>query len=329
MSKQPEPIPVTQIYYNKVVFYKEHQTRYHSAVSLGIGYESNEDAQKKSSNREHDGILSESAQKNLVGCCVRFVYYNKMNNERKRLRGLRTKRNLKFLTLTLSSFQFDTDTEIRQIVLNQFLTELRQKFELKNYVWVAEKQENGALHFHMLLDIFIHWSTIREIWNRCQNKLGYVDRYQEKYRNFTLQMYLEENVGRKGATREQCEKRFREGVANNWVNPNSIDIHNVYKVHSPQKYFTKYFSKGSPLQEGFGRIWYASRNVSKIIRVRYYGAIFDKKITDSVCVVGKRKIYLYEYCQVIFFNVMAFKDLHRLEPFAMFELLNSNHSLLF
>ena len=87
---------------------------------------------------------------------------------------------LNFITLTLPSKQKHSDNEIKATLLNQFLIELRHKYKLHNYLWRAESQANGNIHFHVVTDIFVPWRTLRTDWNRIQEKLGYISRYQEK-----------------------------------------------------------------------------------------------------------------------------------------------------
>lgn len=115
-----------------------------------------------------------------------------------------------FITLTLPSKQQHSDKIIKSQLLNQFLIEAKKKWDLTNYVWKAERQGNGNLHFHILSDKFIPHYELRQVWNRIVNKLGYVDEYEKQHK-----------------------KR----------NPNSTDIHSLYKVKNIYNYITKYMVK--------------------------------------------------------------------------------------
>jgi len=92
-----------------------------------------------------------------------------------------TKKNvrfrLSFITLTLPSKQIHTATEIKSKCLMNFLQWLRDSAKVKKYIWKAEIQKNGNLHFHITMDKFIHYQRIRRQWNKNINVLGYVDRY--------------------------------------------------------------------------------------------------------------------------------------------------------
>lgn len=126
----------------------------------------------------------------------------------------KTKSTFKFkvnmVTLTLSSKQIHSDQEIKSKCLNQLLIELKQFYRVDNYVWKSEYQTNGNIHFHILTDKFIPWNELQNRWNRIQNKLGYIDRM----------------------TFEPKHKQ-----------PNSTDIHSLYKINNIAAYCTKYMSK--------------------------------------------------------------------------------------
>lgn len=84
---------------------------------------------------------------------------------------------LNFITLTLPSQQIHSDTEIVHKCLKPFLRWWRDKNPSLLYVWKAECQDNGNLHFHLTTNSFIHWRTLRKKWQQCVNGLGYMDRY--------------------------------------------------------------------------------------------------------------------------------------------------------
>jgi hypothetical protein len=149
------------------------------------------------------------------------------------------------ITLTLSSIQIHTDNEIKDILLNQLLVELRRVYKIKHYVWRAEKQQNNNIHFHILTNKFIPWNDLRNRWNRIQQKLGYIDRYRDQMRNFhkdgfTVRKDLLENWSYKSQL-----KAYKEGLKCDWDNPNSVDIHSVRFVQNIKQYVTKYMAKDS------------------------------------------------------------------------------------
>ncbi len=119
---------------------------------------------------------------------------------------------LNFITLTLSSPQVHSDQFIKKNMLNQFLIELNQKYKCENYLWRAESQKSGRIHFHIVSDVFVPWEEMRNNWNRIQNKYGYIDRYTAK-------------------TGKQ--------------NPNSTDVHSIKNIKDLPAYLAKYCNKNS------------------------------------------------------------------------------------
>lgn len=97
----------------------------------------------------------------------------------------RIKFSLAFWTLTLSAPQyFITDHDIKKNLLEPFLRKMRTK-GLRNYIWKSELQRNGNLHFHLLTDFFTEYTEIRDIWNNCQSKLGFLQSFERKYGHST------------------------------------------------------------------------------------------------------------------------------------------------
>ncbi|MCF6184303.1 MAG: hypothetical protein L3J56_06700 [Bacteroidales bacterium] len=155
----------------------------------------------------------------------------------------KVKFKLTFITLTLSAKQVHSDKEITRTLLGSFLDSLRRKWKVDQYIWKAEKQENGNIHYHILTNKFIHWEEIREVWNRIQNKDGfnYVDKYSSKMQKF-FKNGFKKFPGDKRSEATQ-RKAYEVNKKTNWTNPNSTDIHALYKVKNVAAYIAKYVSK--------------------------------------------------------------------------------------
>lgn len=79
---------------------------------------------------------------------------------------------INFITLTLSEKQKISDQVVKDKMLTPFIEWLQRKHDVKMYVWKAEAQLNGNIHFHITIDRFIHWRAIRAKWNSIQIKAG-------------------------------------------------------------------------------------------------------------------------------------------------------------
>lgn len=98
-----------------------------------------------------------------------------------------------FVTLTLPSVQVHTDNTIKEKILSPFITWLtadssevykkgpkkgqKKGFGVSVYFWRAEPQKNSKIHFHIIADKYVPWDRIRDQWNQCCERLGYVSRY--------------------------------------------------------------------------------------------------------------------------------------------------------
>lgn len=136
-----------------------------------------------------------------------------------------------FTTLTLPYRQLHCDRVIKRECLNQFLISMKREHNTKNYLWKAELQDNGNIHFHILFDKFLPWQDVRHVWNRAVNRLGYVDWFATEH---------------------------------NSLDPNSTDIHSLRKTRNVRAYIAKYVSKEVGGRQICGHAWGRSDSLSKL-----------------------------------------------------------------
>lgn len=113
---------------------------------------------------------------------------------------------INFVTLTLPSKQQHSDKEIHNKIFKSFIRYWLTKNPSLLYVYKAEVQDNGNLHYHLTTNSFIHHARLRKMWNKACNLLGYISRCRVD-------------------------------------NPNSTDIHAVKNVKNLAAYLCKYVSK--------------------------------------------------------------------------------------
>jgi hypothetical protein len=89
-------------------------------------------------------------------------------------------RFLTFITLTLPSIQSHDDQFVKRYILQPFLANLVRLYNVGEYLWKAELQNNGNIHFHVLIDQYIHWAELRTRWNYALQPYGYISNYTEK-----------------------------------------------------------------------------------------------------------------------------------------------------
>lgn len=82
-----------------------------------------------------------------------------------------------FVTLTLPVQQLHTDREIYRACLMPWLQLMRREYGVEHYAWRAEAQENGNLHYHLILDRYVDRNALTYSWGMCMENLGYRSRY--------------------------------------------------------------------------------------------------------------------------------------------------------
>ena len=187
--------------------------------------------------------------KSTISKCKRAINYLLLNSTNKRnptrINWKDTNFRMAFITLTLSAKQRHTDNQIKRDMLNPFIIEIKRQYDVENYVWRSERQANGNVHFHILIDKFIPWHEVRGIWNRQQSKLGYIQEYSQSMREYHCKGFrVRTDLLEKWPLKAQL-KAYSQGKASGFRNPNSTDIHSVKYVSNIAAYVTKYMTKNS------------------------------------------------------------------------------------
>jgi len=90
-----------------------------------------------------------------------------------RERGYHIKFRLNFITLTLPSKQNHTDAEIHKNIFIPFIRRIKSRIQGFAYVYRAETQENGNIHYHLASNQFIHYSDLSAFWDYYCMRFGY------------------------------------------------------------------------------------------------------------------------------------------------------------
>jgi hypothetical protein len=192
------------------------------------------------------GNLSEGAKKRLKKCInsqvLRDISYLKSNRKRYPHRTT----FLTLITLTLSSKQIHCDKFIKANLLNTFLVNCRRMFPNLSYVWKAEVQKNGNLHFHILSNIRLQSWEVQLLWNRIQDYYGYLADFKLKY---------------------------------NRTNPPSTDINYLRKIKNVQAYLTEYMAKNEDIRPICGKNWGASTD---LLNVSYNSEFLTGQIEEEL-----------------------------------------------
>lgn len=208
-----------------------------------------------------------------------------------------------FITLTLPSDQIHSDQEVTKLVLGNFLDRCRKIGLLSNYVWRAEKQKSGNIHYHILTDSFAYFSVYRRIWYLALRAHGYMAAYSSKFAAMSFNEYSRQDFN-KGCTPATVAARYARGSRNNWSEPPCVDVEYVDSVESVAKYVSKYISKNGEEDNNIvqGRSWAASQSVSQSVKSFCTDQELNKFWFHSGAEIIKRKVIDFD-----FFSICKFK----------------------
>lgn len=183
--------------------------------------------------RAVDGKVSKTVRKKIITAIGWLTTFAKQKSAKSLKTGQQFTFKSNLVTLTLPSTQIHSDKEIKRSSVSEFIQYARRVWGMENYVWKAEAQANGNIHFHFVTDVYIPHNELRTVWNRYINKLGYVDRCQSS------------------------------------KNPNSTDIHSLKNIKDVAAYMAKYMSKNDENRRKIeGAIWGCSDSLKGLASVK-------------------------------------------------------------
>ena len=177
-----------------------------------------------------------------------------------------TNRDLRLLTLTLSSVQRHSDIFVKRNLLNTFLICMVSKQPCIKYLWKAETQKNGNIHFHIIIDRFLHKEWVLDQWNKIQRTTGYAPQKD------VIEL------------RKLCP---------------STRIESLRDKDSGINYVAKYVCKNDGNRKVEGRLWSCSRELTQLKRIDYP---LSKMEVEEIVKMGNYTVksgYIDEYCVVV------------------------------
>lgn len=225
--------------------------------------------------------LSSKAKKRIGNAISWITYLAEPVKRENPKTGRKFTHTIAFITLTLPTQQRHNDRIIKSELLHPFLRYMRKYHKLENYVWKAELQNNGNIHFHITTDTYINAYILRACWNRQLKKLGYIRDYRERFQSMTWQEYQRVRGVKTVEDEMKAWKSYQQGKKEKWSNPNTTDIHKVNNINNLAAYMKKYMIKGVEKESAkdaknetctlfYGKIWGCSRSVSRLKGVMDY-----------------------------------------------------------
>jgi hypothetical protein len=179
--------------------------------------------------------LSKSSAKKIKAIITNWYIGIKLTQKQQHTKIKTFDNYLIMITLTLPAKQIESDKIIKSKYLNTFLTKLRYYNADFHYLWVAENQKNGNIHFHLITDKYFKKETIQTLWNDSLANGTYINDFQKKFGH------------RK---------------------PPSTKITGQQGMREPAEYLTKYITKSEKSTPIEGKCWDCSdllMEISKLI----------------------------------------------------------------
>jgi hypothetical protein len=189
----------------------------------------------------------------------------------------------KFMAFYSVSFPVDTDEDICYTAFNYWLINCRKYYGLRSYLWVAEYQSNGTVHYHLLTNDFMRIRDVNRSMSETLDRLGLFTGEDTLYYN------RKKNKWVKGKLTKD--------------NYNGVDVE---RVQGDRKkiiaYITKYVTKEK--SEHNRRPWACSREVSALFTARTVEPDDVHNVIDDMSDKGVQPtVYSNEYSDVLYINV--------------------------
>lgn len=180
---------------------------------------------------------------------------------------------LSFITLTVSDDSKITGKEAHKKLLAPFLLWLRRSYNMQVYIWKAELQKRGNIHYHLTSDAYVYWEVLRDKWNSLQREAGLLDRYHKKKGHYKA---------------------------------NSTDIHRVRKITNMAGYLIKEIAKGFQNEKSIGgKVWDCSANIKS---AKYYTTLADTQYEAKINLAIKKGVMVQvpcksDHCRIFRMNI--------------------------
>lgn len=275
---------------NKIVIYRSYRN---NKISL----HQEEQAKVNFEKKEYNGYMSRATKSYITKILDNWFLTVRHFNIHLATPAKQAQKKMVFFTLTLPSAQVHTDNEIKRIALNRFIITCQRKGFIEEWFWRAEKQKNGNIHFHFLTDKYFDKKQLQSIWNDCLDKLGYIDRFEEKYKH---------------------------------RNPPTTQIQVVPSGQNIIDYVIKYVGKNEGTDKVLGRIWGMSDKLRNLKSYVEDIADTDEKLINDYIEQDNKNVYQDENCMVVMVQFEKRFDYYkRLEKAGLKRFMSANCNYLY
>jgi hypothetical protein len=287
------------------------------AAAASVAEQLGEELKVKTARNGYMSKATKSKIKTLVDTLVFLSQLPEASRQKmnKRLGYKQQRCYLTLITCTLPAAQhlnemgeFD-DEHVKRQLLKPFLEKLGYTFDVDLHIWVSEPQENGNIHFHILIDKYIdntkkdgneaESQRLTKAWNSILAKHGYIQEYATAQRarhaaGFAYDASQQRRVEHFDAATGRYVTRmeavnyadqveaYAYGEATGWQNPNTVDIHKLKAQNNIKAYICKYLTKNDG-QDGRrklgGNLW---GTTDQLRDVQAYREEFGDELRDAL-----------------------------------------------
>lgn len=173
---------------------------------------------------------------------------------------------MNFVTLTIASQKNLQVKESYDLLLAPWLRYSKNKMGMSDYVWKAEYQQRGQVHYHVATNVYMDWKTVRWKWNQLQRQNRLLDDFALRHGHF---------------------------------NPNSTDVHPVRSITAAAEYMAKEMCKDvQNAKTTKGKVWDCSKNL-KIGRFNCGLTSENKDLIMEAIQMGEAEIIESDHCSII------------------------------
>lgn len=275
---------------NKIVVYRSYRN---SKISL----HQEEQAKVNFEKKEYNGYLSRATKSYITKILDNWFLTVRHFNIHMALQSKQRQKQMVFFTLTLPSRQVHTDNEIKRRVLNKFIIICQRKGLFDQWFWRAEKQKNGNIHFHFLIDSYFDKKQLQTVWNSCLEPLGYINEFEKRY---------------------------------NHRNPPTTQIQVVPSGQNIIDYVIKYVGKNEGTEKVLGRIWGMSDKLRNLKSYVEDISNTDEKLINDYIEPDNKNVYQDENCMVVMVQFEKRFDYYkRLEKSGLKRFMSANCNYLY
>lgn len=132
------------------------------------------------------GLLTAGVKKRLTRAIELMVQAHKESYKLIPETGRYHRGKLTFCTLTFAENDGSIipANEAHNRCLEPFLQWMRRRWGCTMYVWKAELQKRGQLHYHIISDAYIPMWAVHTKWNQLQKAAGWLESYHAKFGNY-------------------------------------------------------------------------------------------------------------------------------------------------